>query len=55
MDANKAKRIMQAIAECDAYINKEEKMSADLRPQRVVELLARYKEHRAKLLAMLAA
>jgi len=49
------RRIFQAIGECDAYIEKEEKRSADLRPSDVAKHLEFCKQHKVKLLAMLEA
>lgn len=49
----KANRIKSAIADCDRYINREERLSADLRPVDVQKRLDWYKEHRAKLVGML--
>lgn len=49
------RRVLEAIAECDRYIAKEEPRAADLRPVEIVKLLAFYKAHRAKLVAMVGA
>lgn len=47
------RRILQAIAECDRYIAKEQPRRDDLRPQEIKDLLAFYISHRAKLETML--
>ena len=52
---NKASKIIQAIAECDAFIAKEAPRSADLRPASVAAHLDFCVAHRAKLLGMLEA
>ena len=46
-------KILAAIADCDRYITREERLSDDLRPAEVRERLAWYKQHRAKLQDML--
>lgn len=43
------RRVLEAIAECDRYIAKEERHSADLRPVDVAKTLAHAKSHKAKL------
>lgn len=48
-----SKRIAKAIAECDRYIQKEEKRAADIRPESAEKMLAFYKAHKAKLQGML--
>lgn len=50
---DKARRILQAIAECDAFIAKESARSADLRPADIQQHLDFCIAHRAKLVAML--
>ena len=47
------KRIQQAIAECDAFIAKEEPRAADLRPASVAQHLEFCKQHKVKLQRML--
>jgi hypothetical protein len=54
MNANQSRRILQAIAECDTFIEKEEKRSADLRPADVQKHLDFCRQHKGKLQAMLA-
>ena len=49
------RKIEQAIAECFAYIAKEEPRAADLRPADVAQHLAFCKSHVVKLQAMLQA
>ena len=51
--ADKARRIHQAIAECDDFIAKEGARAADLRPADMAQHLEFCHQHRAKLLAML--
>ena len=48
------RRILEAIAECDRFIAKEEPRSADLRPADVAKHLEFCKAHKAKLIGMLA-
>ena len=48
------KRVLQAIAECDAYISKEGPRNADLRPASVQQHLDHCIQHRATLIAALA-
>jgi hypothetical protein len=55
MTHEKTRKIIQAIAECDRFIENEEKRSADLRPAAVAQHLEFCKNHRLKLIAMLAA
>lgn len=55
LDAEQIRRVRQSIAECDAFIEKEEKRSADLRPADMAKHLEFCKQHKIKLLAMLAA
>lgn len=50
---DKARRIRQAIAECNDFIAKEGARSADLRPADMTQHLEFCHQHRAKLLAML--
>jgi hypothetical protein len=54
MDKPNVKKIMQAIAECDRFINLEGRRSDDLRPASVQKTLDFYKAHKAKLQGMLA-
>jgi hypothetical protein len=42
-------RIMQAIGDCDRYIEREERRAAELRPLEVAERLDWYRRHRAAL------
>jgi len=49
------RRVIEAIAKCDRFIEKEEKRSADLRPADVAQHLEFCKQHKVKLIAMLAA
>lgn len=51
---DQAKRINQAIAECDSFIAKEEPRAADLRPAKVAQHLEFCKTHKAKLQNALA-
>lgn len=51
--ASHVRRIVEAIAECDRYIAKEEPRDASLRPADVAKRLEFYKAHRAKLVTML--
>ena len=55
MTPERTRRVIEAIGECDRYIAKEGVRSAALRPADIVELLAKYKAHRATLVAMLKA
>jgi hypothetical protein len=43
------RKILEAIAECDSYIAKEEPRAADLRPEWAAKHLAFCKTHKAKL------
>ena len=52
---DKTRRVLEAIAECDRYIAKEEPRAADLRPEWAAKHLDFCKAHKAKLEAMLAA
>jgi DNA-directed RNA polymerase subunit F len=54
MTAEQTRRIRNEIAKCTVFIEKEEARNADLRPQEMVELLAFYKKHKAKLEEMVA-
>lgn len=49
------RQILQGIAECDAFIAKEGKRAADLRPASVQQYLDFCIQHKIKLQAMLAA
>lgn len=53
MDANRRRKIIESIAECDRYIAREEARSADLRPPEIAQRLEWYKTHREKLIRML--
>lgn len=54
MTTTETRRILQAIAECNRFIEKEEKRSADLRPADVQQHLDFCKAHKEKLIQMLA-
>ena len=54
LTAEQARRIVEAIQECDRYIAIESPRSEDLRPQEIKNLLASYIAHRAKLQAMIS-
>lgn len=47
------RKIKTAIAECDAYIQRESKRSADLRPISTQKMLDYMINHRARLYGML--
>jgi hypothetical protein len=49
------RRVIEAIGDCDRFIEREEKRSADLRPADVAKHLEFCKQHKVKLIAMLAA
>jgi hypothetical protein len=51
---DQARRVREAIAECDRYIAKEGPRPADTRPADAQQHLDFCKQHRVKLLAMLA-
>ncbi len=55
MTKEQTRRVLEAIAECDRYIAKEEPRRADLRPADVAKHLEFCKTHKAKLIGMLAA
>ncbi len=46
--------VLDAIAECTRFIDRESKRAAHLRPAEMVDLLAYYISHRQKLIDMLA-
>lgn len=48
------RRVLDALAETEAYIAKEEKRDPSLRPADIAERLEFYRKHRTKLLGMLA-
>lgn len=50
----RARKILEAIADCDRFIAKEEPRNPDLRPADVQQHLDYCKAHRIKLQAMLA-
>ena len=52
--ADQERRILQAIAECDAYITKEGRRAADLRPASAQQHLDFCIQHKAKLVGALA-
>jgi hypothetical protein len=49
----RARKIIEAIADCDRYIALEGSRSADLRPVEIQKRLDWYKAHRVKLEGML--
>lgn len=53
MDKAYEQRVLQAIAECDAFINKEGPRAADLRPASAQQHLDYCIQHKTKLIAML--
>ncbi len=53
MTAEQIRRINQAIAEGNRYIEREEKRDASLRPAEIAKRLEWYKAHRVKLENML--
>lgn len=54
IDAEQERRILQAIAECDAFITKEGRRAADLRPASAQQHLDFCISHKAKLAGALA-
>ena len=50
----RSRKIIEAIAECDRFIAKEEPRAADLRPADMAQHLEFCKTHKAKLIGMLA-
>jgi len=54
MTEAQARSVRNEIAKCAAFIEKEEARSDDLRPQEMVDLLAFYKKHKAKLEGVVA-
>lgn len=55
MTQDQTRRVIEAIADCDKFIAKEEPRNAALRPADVAQHLEFCKQHKAKLQAMLAA
>lgn len=55
MSQDEARRVIEAIADCDKFIAKEQPRNADLRPAVVQQHLDFCIAHRAKLQAMLVA
>jgi hypothetical protein len=55
MTKEQGRRIIEAIAECDRFIAKEEPRRADLRPADIAKYLEFCKQHRLSLIARLAA
>jgi len=55
MTTDQIRKVQEAIADCNRFIEREEKRSADLRPADTQKLLDWYIAHRAKLTAMLPA
>lgn len=49
MTKEQTRRILEAIAECDRFIAKEEPRRADLRPADMAKHLEFCKQHKAKL------
>ena len=49
----RSRRILQAIEECDRFINKESPRDPELRPAETQKILDSYINHRAKLVGML--
>lgn len=49
MTKEQTRRVLEAIAECDRYIAKEEPRIASLRPEWATKALAHAKTHKAKL------
>ena len=54
MTTQEIRKVNEAIAECDRYIAKEGPRSADLRPEWAAKHLEFCKNHKAKLISMLA-
>jgi hypothetical protein len=54
LTAETTRKILQAIQECETFIAKEEPRAADLRPADVAKTLEFYKQHKLKLIGMLA-
>ncbi len=48
------KQVLNGIAQCDRYIEKQERLSADLRPAATQKLLDYYKRHKQKLINALS-
>lgn len=55
MSSQTRRKIIEAIQECDRFIAKEEPRAADLRPTQVAQMLEHARQHRIKLIGMLAA
>ena len=55
MSKEQTRKILEAIADCDRFIAKEEPRRADLRPADIAKHLEFCKQHKAKLVGMLAA
>jgi predicted nucleic acid-binding protein len=55
MSEEQSRRIIQAIQECDSFLEKEEKRNPALRPADVAQHLEFCKQHKIKLIAMLDA
>lgn len=53
MTKDQSRRVIEAIAECDRFIGKEEKRSAELRPASAAQHLEFCKQHKVKLIKML--
>ena len=49
------RRVLEAIGDCDRFIEREEKRSADLRPADVAKHLEFCKQHKVNLISMLEA
>lgn len=54
MTTEQARRVLQSIAECDRFIAKEEPRNPALRPADMVQHLEFCKQHKQRLIAMLA-
>lgn len=55
MTKDQKRRVLESILECDAFIEKEEKRDPNLRPEKTATILEEYKNHRLKLINMIAA
>lgn len=54
MTTEQARRVLQSIAECDRFIAKEEPRNPALRPADMAQHLEFCKQHKQRLIAMLA-
>lgn len=55
MTKERSRKILEAIAECDRFIAKEEPRNPELRPADMAQHLEFCKQHKAKLVGMLCA